>query len=99
MNETVLKYIQKVTKWLFMLCIPLFLLTGFIAIALNSQWLYEHSFNTYGVEQTTGIEKAELEKAERRLYNISIHPKSIYRSRLSRTAPISRFSIKKKWLI
>ena len=63
MNETVLKYIQKVTKWLFMLCIPLFLLTGFIAIALNSQWLYEHSFNTYGVEQTTGIEKAELEKA------------------------------------
>ena len=63
MNKTVLKYIQIVARWLFILCLPLFLLTGFIAVAINSQWLYEHSFNTYGVEETTGIEKTELEKA------------------------------------
>ncbi len=63
MNKTALKYIRIITKWLFILCIPFFLLTGFIAAAINSQWLYEHSFNTYDVEQTTGIEKVELEKA------------------------------------
>jgi integral membrane protein (TIGR01906 family) len=63
MNKTFLKYIQIIARWLFILCIPIFLLTGFIAIAINSQWLYEHSFNTYGVEETTGIEAAELDKA------------------------------------
>lgn len=63
MNKTVFKYIQIVTRWLFILCIPLFLLTSVIAIAINCQWLYEHSFNTYGVEETTDIGKAELEKA------------------------------------
>jgi len=45
------------------MCIPLFLLTSVIAVAINSQWLYGHSFNTYGVQETTGIEKSELEKA------------------------------------
>ncbi|MFA5629337.1 MAG: TIGR01906 family membrane protein [Dehalococcoidales bacterium] len=63
MNKLFLKYIQILARWLFILCIPVFLISGFIAVAVNSQWLYEHSFNTYGVEETTGIETVELEKA------------------------------------
>lgn len=58
-----MNYLKFITRWVFILCIPFFLLTGFLAVAINSQWLYQHSFNTYGVEETTGIEKAELEKA------------------------------------
>ena len=58
-----MRYVQIIARVLFISCIPVFLLSGFIAVAINSQWLYEHSFNTYGVEETTGIEKAELEKA------------------------------------
>jgi integral membrane protein (TIGR01906 family) len=61
--NTKMKYIDLITRWLFILCIPILLFTGFIAIAINSQWLYEHSFNTYDVGQTTGLEPAELEKA------------------------------------
>jgi integral membrane protein (TIGR01906 family) len=58
-----MKYVEVITRWLFILCMPVFLLTAFIAIAVNSQWVYEHSFNTYGVSQTTGIADSELEKA------------------------------------
>jgi integral membrane protein (TIGR01906 family) len=58
-----MKLTQIITRLLFISCIPVFLLTGFLALAINSQWLYEHSFNTYGVEETTGIEKGELDKA------------------------------------
>lgn len=58
-----MNYLKFIARWVFILCIPFFLFTGFIAVAINSQWLYEHSFNTYGVEETTGIDKAELDKA------------------------------------
>jgi integral membrane protein (TIGR01906 family) len=58
-----MKYLDVVTRRLFILCIPVLLITGFIAVAINSQWLYEHSFNTYGVAETTGIAESELEKA------------------------------------
>ncbi len=50
-------------KWLFVLCLPVLLLTASIAGAVNSLWLYNYGFQKYGVSQTTGLADLELEKA------------------------------------
>lgn len=50
-------------RWLFILCLPVMLLTAVIAIAVNSHWLYEYGFDKYSVSQTTGLADTELEKA------------------------------------
>ena len=50
-------------KWLFMLCLPILLLTASIGWATNSLWLYQYGFEKYNVSQTTGLADSELEKA------------------------------------
>jgi len=50
-------------KWLFMLCLPILLLTVSIGWAANSLWLYKYGFEKYNVSQTTGLAEVELEKA------------------------------------
>ncbi len=50
-------------RWVFILSIPLLLLTASIALAVNSAWLYGCGFDKYGVSSTTGLAPAELEKA------------------------------------
>jgi len=50
-------------KWLFILCLPILLLTASIGWAVNSHWLYEYGFEKYNVSQTTGLAQSELEKA------------------------------------
>jgi len=50
-------------KWLFMLCLPILLLSASIGWAANSLWLYEYGFDKYNVSQTTGLADSELEKA------------------------------------
>jgi len=52
-----------VTRWLFILCLPVVMFTGSIAIAVNSQWFYEYGFDRYDVGQTTGLEDSQLSKA------------------------------------
>ena len=54
-------------KWLFILCLPVLLLTASIGWAVNSLWLYQYGFEKYSVSQTTGLAEAELEKAARGL--------------------------------
>lgn len=56
-----------VAKWLFILCLPVLLLTASIAGAVNSLWLYKYGFEKYGVSQTTGLAPPELEKAAKGL--------------------------------
>ncbi len=51
------------TKWLFILCLPVLLLTASIGWGLNSLWLYKYGFEKYNVSQTTGLAQPELEKA------------------------------------
>jgi len=58
-----LKGLVIAAKWIFMLCLPILLLTASIGWAVNSQWLYEYGFEKYNVSQTTGIAEVELEKA------------------------------------
>ncbi|GAH24379.1 unnamed protein product [marine sediment metagenome] len=50
-------------KWLFILCLPILLLTVSIGWEVNSHWLYNYGFEKYNVSQTTGIAEVELEKA------------------------------------
>ncbi len=50
-------------KWLFILCLPILLLTASIGWEVNSHWLYKYGFQKYDVSQTTGIAEVELEKA------------------------------------
>ncbi|MBN1366759.1 MAG: TIGR01906 family membrane protein [Dehalococcoidales bacterium] len=50
-------------KILFILCIPFFLFTASIGIAVNSHWLYSAGFEKYNIPQVTGITVPELNKA------------------------------------
>ena len=52
-----------IAKWLFILCLPILLLTASIGWAANSLWLYKYGFQEYNVSQTTGLADSELEKA------------------------------------
>ncbi len=61
--EIKLKILFIVAKWLFILCMPILLLTASIGWGVNSHWLYEYGFEKYNVSQTTGLAEVELEKA------------------------------------
>ena len=50
-------------KWLFIICLPVLLLTASVGWAVNSLWLYQYGFDEYGVSQTTGLAQSELDRA------------------------------------
>ena len=54
-------------KWLFILCLPVLLLTASVSGAVNSLWLYQYGFEKYGVSQATGLAQSELDKAAKGL--------------------------------
>jgi len=54
-------------QWLFILCLPVLLLTASIGGAVNSLWLYKHGFHQYNISQATGLADAELENAAKGL--------------------------------
>lgn len=58
-----LRIITIAAKWLFILCLPVLLLTASIGWAANSLWLHKYGFDKYNVSQTTGLAEVELEKA------------------------------------
>ena len=62
-----MKILGIVAKWVFILCLPLLLLTGSVGAVANSLWLYKSGFEKYDVGQTTGLAESELEVAARGL--------------------------------
>jgi integral membrane protein (TIGR01906 family) len=56
------KILGTTAKWLFILCLPLLLLSASIGGAVNSLSLYRYGFEKYDVGQTTGLAEEELEK-------------------------------------
>lgn len=54
-------------KWVFIICLPVLLLTASVSGTVNSLWLYRYGFDKYGVSQTTGLAPSELDKAARGL--------------------------------
>ena len=51
-------------KWLFMLCLPVLLLTASIGGAANSLWLYKYGFERYNVGQDLAASGLELTDSE-----------------------------------
>ena len=65
---------------LFVLSIPLFLISNSVIWAVNSPGVYERGFEKYGISETTGIDREDLREvgAElRRFFNIRSGPLSI----------------------
>ena len=56
-------------KWIFILCLPVLLLTASIGCAVNSAWLYKYGFDKYDVSTVTGLTDAELERVTDELVN------------------------------
>jgi integral membrane protein (TIGR01906 family) len=51
-------------RWMFMLCLPLLLLTASISWEVNSHWLYNYGFHKYSVGQTLANSGLELTDSE-----------------------------------
>lgn len=62
-----LKVLPIIAGVIFVLCFPLLLITSNIRYAVNSPRLYEYSFNRYDVEDITGIDRSELDRAAREM--------------------------------
>ena len=62
-----MKALGVAAKWVFMLCLPILLLTASIGWAVNSLWLYKYGFEKYEISQSTGLAEVELDKAARGL--------------------------------
>ena len=62
-----MKILGIAAKWLFILCLPVLLLSSSVGWVANSLWLYKYGFEKYDVSQTTGLARPELEKAARGL--------------------------------
>jgi integral membrane protein (TIGR01906 family) len=60
--EKKLKILGIIAKWLFMLCLPVLLLTVSIGWAVNSHWLYNYGFQKYSVIQTPALAEFDLEE-------------------------------------
>jgi len=58
-----LRILGIVAKWVFILCLPMLLLSASIGWAVNSLWLYKYGFEKYNVSRTTGLVDSELENA------------------------------------
>lgn len=59
-----MKTLASITKWLFILCLPVLLLTASIGSTANSLWLYKYGFEKYEVSQTLATYGLELTDAE-----------------------------------
>jgi integral membrane protein (TIGR01906 family) len=64
-----MKALGTAAKWLFMLCLPVLLITASLGWAANSLWLYRYSFEKYNVSQTTGLADETLENIYAELIN------------------------------
>src|SRR3972149_1307135 len=49
-------------RWIFILCLPVLLLSANIARGFNSLWICQYGFQKNNVSQTSGLPSAELEK-------------------------------------
>jgi integral membrane protein (TIGR01906 family) len=58
-----MKIFYGLTKWLFILCLPLLLLSASIGGAANCSALYRYGFDKYEVGQKTGLSDVELNGA------------------------------------
>ena len=80
---------NNILQALFIICVPLLLITTNVRIVLNSGTMYDYGFNKYKIEKYTGIEFEQLQAAghqirdyfnndlERITINISLHGENV----------------------
>ena len=59
-----MKILVIAAKWLFILCLPIVLLSASLSWAVNSLWLYEYGFEKYNVRQDLAEAGLELTDSE-----------------------------------
>ena len=64
-----MKILSTTAKWVFILCLPILLLTASIGWTANSFWLYRYGFHKYDIGSTTGLADSELENVAAGLIN------------------------------
>lgn len=57
-----MKVLRLAVKIVFIICIPVFLLSASLAWGFNSLWLYKYGFEKYNVSQSAGLSEADLDK-------------------------------------
>jgi integral membrane protein (TIGR01906 family) len=63
------KLIKTLAYWLFIICLPVLMVTTSVRIASNSAELYRYGFNQYNISQVTGLSATELDKVISGLIN------------------------------
>jgi len=61
------KIVKTATRWLFIVCFPLLLLTSTIHLGVTSLHIYEYGFDKYHISQVTGIDETQLSEVAQRL--------------------------------
>ena len=64
-----MKLINIIFRVLFIIAVPVLLISLSIAVAVNSKWLYDAGFKKYNISQVTGITLPELDKAAAGIVN------------------------------
>jgi len=59
--------LRLVARWVFILCIPVLLLSATLGWAFNSLWIYKAGFVKYDVGQALGLSSTELDRSAREL--------------------------------
>ncbi|RJO62522.1 MAG: TIGR01906 family membrane protein [Dehalococcoidia bacterium] len=59
--------VRLISRWIFIVFIPILLLSATLAWAFNSLWIYKAGFAKYEVGQALGLSPAELDKSAREL--------------------------------
>jgi integral membrane protein (TIGR01906 family) len=57
-----MKLFEKIFRVLFVISLPLFLLTFSLACGFNSKWIFDYGFNKYDVSRATGLSSDNLNK-------------------------------------
>jgi integral membrane protein (TIGR01906 family) len=70
--------IRSITRWLFIILIPALLLSGTIAWAFNSLWIYKDGFTKYDVSQALGVSLPQLDKSASELIAYFNNPHQEY---------------------
>ena len=76
-----MRVIRIITQWLFILSLPVLLLTASVSAAVNSPWFYTYGFAKYEVSDTTGLDKEQLSIAAHELinyFNSTTEPINVY---------------------
>jgi integral membrane protein (TIGR01906 family) len=55
--------LKTAAQWLFVLCLPVILLTASVSAAMNCPWLYKYGFEKFDISRVTGLAPAQLDKA------------------------------------